>query len=394
MFRALILLLTVAIGLTAGWLLFQDPGYVLFAYQHHSVQMTLWFFVMALLLLVIGIWIIIRSIKLYDFLSTIMPKWRQRRQLKQAAHSLEQGAIAILQGKWQVAEKVLLQWGKQSKLPALQYLMAAFAAQELGALDRRNQYLATAYISSDHAKIAVQFAKIKLCLCNQEYDQAVVLLEKLLTNDPKHIYALKLLYETYLVLERWHDLAAIVVRVKANKLINPEQLAQQEQLIYVNYLTELLTHDQKLFINSYQQLSKALQTTPEIVALQVKYLYQHKQIAAAEKLLLNTIQATWDPTLIELYGKLELTNHHAQLQTAETWVSFNPHAATLYLTLARLATRAKLWRKAQLYYEQQLQLQPTMEAYGELAEILILLGEPEAALASYRQGFGSLAKNV
>ncbi|WP_399361225.1 heme biosynthesis HemY N-terminal domain-containing protein [Thiohalobacter thiocyanaticus] len=57
-----------------------------------------------------------------------------------ARHSLNQGLLALSEGDWPRAEKLLVEHADDSESPLLNYLAAARAAQDQGRMPAANQY--------------------------------------------------------------------------------------------------------------------------------------------------------------------------------------------------------------------------------------------------------------
>jgi HemY protein len=69
------------------------------------------------------------------------------------------------------------------------------------------------------------------------------------------------------------------------------------------------------------------------------------------------------------------------LETAERWLPAHREDALLLFALGRLCEQAKLWGKAETYYEASLALDDSWRAHVALGEMLAQTGRAEAANA-------------
>jgi HemY protein len=109
--------------------------------------------------------------------------------------------------------------------------------------------------------------------------------------------------------------------------------------------------------------------------------------SVAEQALLKSLDRQWDDGLIEVYGRFPARDATTQLTRAEKWLDDYGHNEQLLLALGRISVRARLWGKAQGYFEASIGARATPAACLELAELLEQqLQQPEKAVKYYRQG--------
>jgi HemY protein len=94
----------------------------------------------------------------------------------------------------------------------------------------------------------------------------------------------------------------------------------------------------------------------------------------------------WDETLLVLYGCIQLSDREKQLKHAETWLGPHPKDAVLFRVLCKLAIHCKLWNKAKDYLEKSLNVEPSVEAYQLLGDVLHQQNDFAAACHYYRNG--------
>jgi len=146
-------------------------GYVLIRYGTLSVESSLTLAVLVIAVGFVVLYYLLRFIIGMLGLPRRLRDWRQRRQAQRARLSLQRGMIDLAEGHWEKAEKTL-QKVRHSDMPLLNYLAAARAAQQLGAHERRDEYLKLAHQSMPSADIAVGLAQAELQIGHHQLEQA------------------------------------------------------------------------------------------------------------------------------------------------------------------------------------------------------------------------------
>jgi HemY protein len=106
-----------------------------------------------------------------------------------------------------------------------------------------------------------------------------------------------------------------------------------------------------------------------------------------EQLVLKSLDRQWDDSLIEVYGRFEAKDANTQLARAEKWLDDFGHNENLLLSLGRIAMRARLWGKAQGYFEASIGARATPAACQALAQLYEQqLQQPDKAAEYYQRG--------
>src|SRR5688572_15367801 len=125
-FRNLLFWIVLALaGALVAQVLLQDPGYVLVRYGGNDYITNVPKAALALLLVVIGLWLLWKLINL-PFVAM------RRHRKRQARAQLIDGLTALDQGQWSRAEKLLDQAAAQDQVRALAHAGAARAAAARG----------------------------------------------------------------------------------------------------------------------------------------------------------------------------------------------------------------------------------------------------------------------
>jgi HemY protein len=124
--------------------LLQNTAYVLLVYPPYRIEVSLKLFV-ALFLLVFGFgyWLI-HLLLATTQLPAVVQKLRIDRAQNNARKLLDVALRAFFEGRYQDAEKAATRAIKHGETSVLYPIIAARAAHELGALDRRDAYMSVA----------------------------------------------------------------------------------------------------------------------------------------------------------------------------------------------------------------------------------------------------------
>lgn len=140
--KLILLIILLAVSILLGLQLAKDPGYVLLAYRQTSVEMPLWFFVLASVIFIFLLHVLSR---LFGFFGVTRERWQARKRLRRYQYSLGQlqrAAQALMRGRWSAAERACKRAADVKEAQALAHIGAALAAQQQRAVSRRNTYLA------------------------------------------------------------------------------------------------------------------------------------------------------------------------------------------------------------------------------------------------------------
>ncbi|MGQ3890287.1 heme biosynthesis HemY N-terminal domain-containing protein [Legionella sp. CNM-1927-20] len=385
MVRLLSIIIVLVLAIWLGLQLSHDPGYLLIAVNHWTVETTLGVAFIGLLFSFILLHFILLLISRLGHFPERYHGWKTKRRTQKAQAKTRQGLIEFSEGYWQSAKNHLIKALPDTDAPLLNYLTAARAAQELGDYQLRDKYLREAQQSMPEAKVAVELTQAQLQLANQQWEQALATLRHLQSLTPHHPYVLKLLMYLYQEVRDWPQLIGILPELKRNQIVTGEDFERLRRYTYLQAMSDLIKFSQTDALESLiQQLPKPLKNDPELMACYCKYLLQNQQYDLAESILRRCLRKQYDDNLVTLYGQF-YTNEE-QLKFAESLLKKHPNSAALYLCLGRLSSANHLWGKAKSYIERSLSLTPTPEAYIEIGKLYERFGEQAQACKAYRDG--------
>lgn len=362
------------------------PGYVLIAYQPWMVQMPLWFAILSLLLLLGLFYAVTNSLDQLHFMWFRFKSWLHLRREHQSYSKTQHGMSALIEGRWSKAERLLMLGVNQSIEPLMNYLGAARAAHEQRAFDRSDDYIRKAYEVAPKAELAIGLTQAELEYSQDKFQRAAATLTHLQTLSPRHPRVLKLLEKIYVRLGDWKSLQALLPSMRKAKLVNAEQTEQFEKNIYCELLRSAAGNALDIK-HIWGDIPRYYKKNTDIICLYVQELWAcGAATPAEEELMRKTLNTTWVPALVRIYGQLTLVNINRQLVIVGAWLKMYGQQPELLLLLGKLCSRAQLWGKAKDYFERCLALGPNPEASLEYGELLKQLGNDEAAMNQYQRG--------
>ncbi len=381
------LLFVLLIGVVAGLLAYQDPGYVLIGRGNLTIETTLSLFIVILIVAFVVGYFLVRLIVRTWHMPERLQHWRTGRRRRRARRELRQGLIELAEGNWRKAERILVRHAADSSTPLLNYLSAARAAQKQDAPERRDHYLARALESMPDADVAVELTQAELQLAHGQLEQALATLEHLRSMVPNHGHVLLLLAQVYERLQSWNELRALLPLLRKHKVLDDKALHALAVRVWRALLAQTIAGGDANALQAFwKQVPKDLRSDRDLLTDYVRGLIRLGEHDSAEHLLRDAISHHWDPEWVRLYGELETSHPERQLATAEAWLKGHENHPVLLLTLGRICLRNQLWGKARSYLEASLGSQPLPETYRELGLLLERLGEHEAAAEAFKQG--------
>jgi HemY protein len=108
--------------------------------------------------------------------------------------------------------------------------------------------------------------------------------------------------------------------------------------------------------------------------------------ADIEDELTMVLSASWDVTLLALFGDVQSNNPLKQIEMAEGWLSVHADDAVLLSVLGQLNAKFGDSEKAEAYFVQSINVEPTVQAYQFLGDLLFSQGNKDRASECYKNG--------
>ncbi|CAL7962003.1 HemY protein [Gammaproteobacteria bacterium] len=382
--RIIIYFLALLSSVWFGIIMYRNPGYVLVSYQGWSVETTLWFAVVVLILLFLLFYMLLRFSSGVNSITIRLKQWViNRRKLKARAQTVL-GLYDFAEGNWGASEKKLIRGAKYSDMPLINYLAAAFMAQQQHALARRDNYLLIAQRDDADHPMVVSLTQARLQIFNQQWEEALATLQRLHQLQPKNAFILQLLEQAYFELKDWVGLKVLLPDLRKRRAFSIEEINQLELKVYSELL--LVSRINNTIEVKWGELPGYLRKYPAIVAIYVEHLLANKECEEAEAILKMALHKVLDERLLELYAMLPSSNPIKKVARAEGWLKENPENSALLLCLGRICKQQKLWGKARQYLEKSACLTKAPAVYLELGQIMEMQNDLRGALDSYSKG--------
>ena len=392
------ILIALGIGAWLYQLLGDDPGYVLVTFGDWSVETTLVFMVLFLLLLLVLIYGIYR---LAGFLNPAGlfrgDGWfGSGRRHKQAAAASEDGLKLLLLGHWQDAYKVLVENADRGDNAVFNYLAASLAAWQRGDDASRNYCLERAARKSRNNNPGIRSLKALLEYRSGKTEQSLAILLALDKEAPGSPYVLSMLKNIYLSLHDWDKLDALLPTLEKYHVVSEAELHQLQEMTATRRL-QLVTLDKggaDALERQWRSLEKKVRRGENAMQAYLGKLLEFSRHEEALAELAGFLKHQWSDNLVRLAGFIETNEPGRVLVLLEKWLKSRPNNAALLLSLGRSSMRNLQWGQAREYFENALRqsksTELSAEANAELARLLDAMGEHAQGAKLYRKAMAQL----
>ena len=315
--------------------------------------------------------------------------WRTRRAHKKADAALGSGYLSLIKGDWKRAEKSLVSKTDASRVPYVNYLAAAQAAQEQGRLVSRDEYLNAAYKAAPKERLAIGLTKARLHQSAGQWEQAAATLVDIADIGQSNAQFTAMLMQTHQELGNWDKAIALLPVARKQQALPVEILDK----IYNDAHTASLrgATDKDL---AWKKLPKEQRKRVANVALYASFLIQGGDGVAAEKLIRTTLKSDWSDELVHLYGDIPSDKPGKLRRVVEGWLMARPENAELNLAAGQFAIREKNLELAKEYLQKAIELAQLPKAYALLGDVYESANESGKALQLFRAGMHRMAKTT
>lgn len=377
----IILIIAVFIGL----LVVGDPGYVLFSFHHWTMEMPFW---LCVLITIFIIWAIYVSWQIIHNLFNHhgrLRSWHRFRGVHSAHSSTSEGLIALIQGYWGRAEKLLMGGIKRSRAPLINYLAAAKAAQEQHKTKKRSEYLDKARKYAPKQQLAIGLMEAELQLQAHEYENALRTLKQVHKVAPRHPTVLQLLQQTYAAVGDWQHILKLIPSLQRHNAFTEDELIEIEAEAYEQQFSQANLTVKRLKA-CWDTLPKSIKTKTNIVKTYAAQLIKKHAHTDASLILINVLKKSWDDELMHLYAQAHSDHPDQHFKQAQKLLKDHPKNSSLLVGLGKIAIHNKAWEQAKDYLQQAIELEPSAEVYIQLGLTYQQLGNNTQAFSAYQQG--------
>jgi HemY protein len=372
-------LFAVAVGLVVAAR--YNEGYVLLVVPPYRIEVAL---NLLLLLLAVGfvlLFVVVRLISSALLMPSRVRQYRLARRRDKAQSSLLAALEAYFEGRYAKAEQDAQQAIELGETVRLAAVIAARAAHELRAYNRRDAHLERAALDAPDTDPLRAITQAELLLDERRPQEALEHLKKL---QRRRTGALRLELKAQQQMRQWDNVAALVSELERRGFFDPGEAGK----LRTHAIAESLKRkglDGYALDEAWKKLTDAQRRETPIAAAAAQCYLELGRGAEAQTIIEQSLETSWDGDLVVLYSELSGGDGVRQIERAEAWLKRQPNDARLLLALGRLCAKQALWGKAESYLEASISVEPTYDAHLELARLHEKLGNTEAARRHYRE---------
>lgn len=374
-----ILLAALAVAVTLGAR--YNAGYVLFVLHPYRVEMSFNFLLALLVLVFIAGYVFVRVVAHTLRLPSQVREFRETRRVAKAQRSLLEATRAFFEGRYAQAEKAAVETIDLREHAGIGAVLAARAAHELRAYERRDRYLArSAHFAADD-QVMRAIAQAELLLHERRHQEASAALERL---PRKHTAALRLELRAAQLARNWDRYLELLIQLEKLNALEPVQVAELRRYAVCENLGRKGS-DLQALRDAWQRLPQRDRLDVKIAAEAARMFTAQGEAREAQAIIEASLEHEWDADLAALYADSPAEDALRRIERAEHWLKSQPSDAVLLLALGQLCARQRLWGKARSYIEASLSVEETFSATMALARLLDEVGDQEAARRYYRR---------
>ncbi len=371
----------VAVGLaTAAMRL--NAGYVQIVLPPHRIELSLVLVIATLLAVFALLYLGVRLAAAMVAMPRQVRQYRQARRSRKAQDALTGALHDFFSGRYVRAEKAAANAMALGEQPGLAAMLAARAAHELRAPERRDAHLAKAAEHLPPDDIMKVIAEADMLL---EQRRAADALGVLQTLPQKHTAGLRLELRALQMAKEWEKSLPVIDQLEKRKVYDATQAGEMRRNAWAQQLKRRAT-DVSALEETWRKVPDALKRDTRVARAAAEgYLALQSPDRAAD-IVERSLEQNWDSELADLYADCTTEEGGAvrRIERAERWLAAHPGDGALLLTLGRLCARLSLWGKARNYLDASLSVEPTYQAHLATAQLHEQLGNQDAAQKHYR----------
>jgi HemY protein len=376
----LLALAALAVGLTVASR--YSSGYVLVVLPPYRAELS----VNLLVLLVIAGYLVFYLVTRFVTHAIRMPRqvreYQDKRRRERGRRALNEALEALFVGRFARAEKSASEALELREAPILSAVVAARAAHELKAFDKRDQYLSRATQESSPDIDLAHVAQAELLAEQQRFDDALAALQGV---QHKHPAVMRLELKLQQRLGNWDRVLEIASSLGKRGVFDALRVHQISRNAHIENLRRR-TFDASGLKEYWQKMPVDERSDTKIASVAAQAFIALGGCNDAHRIIEESLNVTWDSDLVALYGECLGTDVRRQLELAEKWLPAHSDDAVLLLTLGKLCARQELWGKAESYLEASLSIGPSYSAHLTLAQLKERRNLHQPAAEHYRKG--------
>ena len=388
-FLWLLTLFAAAIGLAV--LARFNPGNVVFFYPPYRVDLSLNFFIVAMLVLFALMFVIISTVRTTLAMPGRVEQYRATRQLRESGRALQEALKAYLEGRFGRAEKSATRASLAPEYAGLAALIGARSAHRLQQNRRRDEWLTAAGDYSALRTARLMTTVELLAEDNRQIDEALAAISELNSHGIKHAQALRLALRVQQSARNWPEVLRLVRLLDKHNALHPTLSRRLRDMSYEALLPKA-AEDMESLKKLWAAVPAADRLSAGVAAVAANAFMKVGRQQEAADIIEKALAVQWDARLLRAYRNCAAPEGSAtllaQIENGEHWARERPNDPELLLVLGALCLKQKLWGKAQRHLEEAMagtaERGIAQEAHLRLAQMHEALNQPEAAAVHYR----------
>jgi len=373
-----ITVLAVAVTLAARL----HDGYLLVVLPPYRVELSLNLVVVLAIGGFAAGYVLVRLMSAALDLPRVVRGHREARRRERARAVLAESLQEYFAGRYGRAEQAAAKALELGEQPALAGVVAARAAHELRAPDRRDAFLArAAEAMGAEEDVARVVTEVEMLLDERRHAEA---LERLKRLPRRHTAALRLELKAQQQARNWDQVMALAETLRKRNVFDATQAGEVRRAALVESLRRKAL-DSAALEAAWAKVPSADRKDRRVAAAAARGFVALGGCDKAFRVIEEALDAEWDSDLAGLYAECEGGEAVKRIERAEAWLKQHANDAVLLLTLGRLCAAQELWGKAQSYLDASLAVEPTHSAHLAAARLQEHLGNAEAASRHYRE---------
>lgn len=360
--------IAVAVGLVAAAIR-SSAGYVQIVLPPYRVELSLVLVVVLLAAVFAAAYLGVRLVGAMVAIPRQVREYREARRQQKGRDAMSEALQAFFSGRYARAEKAAGSAMELGDQPALAATLAARAAHELRAPERRDAHLANlARLAADESTPGTDtllraITEADLLLKQRRAAEALNALQAL---PQKHTAALRLELRALQLEKSWEKSLAVIDQLEKRKVYDTGQAGELRRAALAEHLKRCAI-DLPTLDEAWHKTPGALQRDSTVAAAAAEGYIALGTAERAAEIIERALDASWDSELAGLYAACNAGTQ--QIERAERWLDAHPHDAALLLTLGRLCMREKLWGKARNYLDASLSVEATVDTHLACAQL-------------------------
>ena len=374
------LLLVVVVAVAVTLMAQGNASKVLIFFGQYRVDMSLNFAVVAILLLFLVLYVMMRAWRASSQLPGKFKEYWMNRKQNALLQANTQGLIALITGDEQGAQKALNQASKTGIETDLSYLIRAMSAIQADRYD-----VAEEILNQEKAKVgehshALVVLRGKVALSKQDFSGALSMLEAMDPLAAKLPQVQRLRMLALMGLARWQD-ALVQYRacVAVSALTNGEK-NEALMRIYAG-LGESAGQDASKMKEVLSSAKPAELENVGVLRTLATGLQRSGLVTAARTLLEMALNQNYNKDLLPIYHQVAVLEPREALPNVERLLAQQPADLRLLELAADVCEREQLWGKAISRFEAVYAKQPSAHVAGKLERLYEAANQGERAKA-------------